>query len=87
MGPTSRRLLEDVTCKRAPCEASAAIGGMPGAWVGVRAAGGDTARGTGRPVNGVRGGPGEAIGRAVNGVRGGPGEAIGRAGGTDRGGQ
>ena len=35
MGPTSRRLLEDVTCKRAPCEASAAIGGMPGAWVGA----------------------------------------------------
>jgi hypothetical protein len=74
MGPTSRRLLEDVACNRAPCEASAAIGGMPGAWVGVRAAGGDTARGTGRPVNGVRGGPGEAIGRAVNGVRGGPRE-------------
>ena len=48
MGPTSRRLLEDVTCNRAPCEASAAIGGMPGAWVGVRAAGGDTARGTDR---------------------------------------
>jgi len=35
MGPTSRRLLEDVTCKRAPCEASAAIGGMPGALVGA----------------------------------------------------
>ncbi len=35
MGPTSRRLLEDVACKRAPCEASAAIGGMPGAWVGA----------------------------------------------------
>ena len=77
MGPTSRRLLEDVACNRAPCEASAAIGGMPGAWVGVRAAGGDTAgqgNGSGRPVNGVRGGPGEAIGRAVNGVRGGPRE-------------
>ena len=35
MGPTSRRLLEDVACNRAPCEASAAIGGMPGAWVGA----------------------------------------------------
>ena len=41
MGPTSRRLLEDVACNRAPCEASAAIGGMPGAWVGVRAGGTD----------------------------------------------
>jgi hypothetical protein len=35
MGPTSRRLLEDVTCNRAPCEASAAIGDMPGAWAGA----------------------------------------------------
>ena len=35
MGPTSRRLHEDVTCNRAPCEASTAIGEMPGTWVGA----------------------------------------------------
>jgi hypothetical protein len=89
MGPTSRRLLEDVACNRAPCEASAAIGGMPGAWVGVRAAGGDRAgqgNGSGRPVNGVRGGPGEAAAGEWGGGAAGEWGAR-RAGRGDRGGQ
>jgi hypothetical protein len=34
-----------------------------------------------------RAGWGNGSGRPVNGARGGPGEPIGRAGGTDRGGQ
>ena len=65
--------------------------GAASEWGARRAGRGDRAgrgNGSGRPVNVVRGGPGEAIGRAgVNAVRGGPGEPIGRAGETDRGGQ